>query len=92
MIPSDTPGDDYMRRDADAFHREQRLGVNHRYDSMAWLARDSELQERKAKQEAEERKAFLESIQYDRLTPAEVDELARVDELKKQHGREPHEL
>lgn len=41
---------------------------------------------------AEEIKRFLECIVFDRLTPGEVDELARVDELKRNYGRSPHEL
>ncbi len=40
----------------------------------------------------EEIDRFLESIVTGRLTEGEVDELARVDELKRRYGREPHEL
>ncbi len=40
----------------------------------------------------EEIERFLESITVERLTPGEVDELARLDELKRQYGRMPHEI
>jgi hypothetical protein len=36
--------------------------------------------------------AFLAKVRFGRLTPGEIDELARVDELKRQNGRVPHEL
>lgn len=37
---------------------------------------------------AEEIKRFLESIAFDRLTEGEVDELARIEEMR----RSPHEI
>lgn len=36
--------------------------------------------------------AFLRSIVYDGLTEAEVEEMARLDEMKQKYGRLPHEI
>jgi len=40
----------------------------------------------------EEIERFLQSITIDRLTEGEVDELARLDEMRRQYGRMPHEI
>jgi hypothetical protein len=39
-----------------------------------------------------EKAEFLASLRFDHPTPGEVDEMARVDELRRKHGRAPHEL
>lgn len=35
---------------------------------------------------------FLAAIQYDKMTPAELEELSRLDELKHRYGRVPWEI
>ena len=40
----------------------------------------------------EEMDRFLESIQTGRLTPGEIDELARLDEQQQKYSRTPREI
>lgn len=93
-----TPQEEYMRLDALQAEREL---FNPRYWEDREVTKCSLLSPRALDRffnppapppTPEERKELLDSIQFDRPSPAEVDAMARVDELRRKHGREPHEL